>query len=148
MYAPEESGGTRLEENSPVARVAAAAGLVNGRRLVAIQGQGKPQTLCLLAEQREDRGVTPFRQNHIGIFPLEQARKSKRGRFAGLIELPTRSVHFDFESGVAAMRGIDARQPGEPNLHDLERRHFVVEGPFVVAARDGLDSVFGWDHLL
>ena len=40
------------------------------------------------------------------------------------------------------MGGINARQARQPNLHRFERRHFIVERPFVIPARDRLDFAF------
>src|ERR1700687_430018 len=139
MDATKKSCRARLEQDSSVTGVTASAGLVNGGGLVAIQGQRKLQAIRLLAKQGENGGIAPLGQNHIGVFPLDQSRKSKRGRLACLVEFPAPPIHFDLKSGAAAMRGICARWSGEPNLHDLEWWHFIVESPFIIAAFDGLD---------
>ena len=98
-----------LNKNPSVARVTASAGLLDGRGLVAIQGQRKLQAFRLLAKQRENSGVAPLGKNHVGVFALEQSRKSKRRRLACFVEFPASPIHFDFERGAATMRGIDAR---------------------------------------
>ena len=109
MDAAKKSCRARLEQNSSVARVTASSGLVNRGGLIAIQGQRKLQAIRLLAKQGENRGIAPLGKNHVGVFALDQSRKSKRGRFACLVEFPARPIHFDLKRGAAAMRGIDAR---------------------------------------
>ena len=106
---PEESGGARLEENSPVTRVAAAARLMNGSRLVAIQWQRKLQTFRLLAQQRQDRGVSLLGQNDIRVFAFDEARKSQSREVRRLRRAPSTFRPFRFPSAATVpMRRIDA----------------------------------------
>ena len=109
MDAAKKSCRTRLEQDSSVTRVTASPGLLNGGGLIAIQGQRKLQAFRLLAKQGENRGVAPLGKNHVGVFPLDQSRKSQRGRLACFVEFPACPIHFNFKRGAAAVRRIDAR---------------------------------------
>src|SRR5580692_8850956 len=109
MDAAKKSCRARLEQDSAVTRVTASAGLVNGGGLIAIQGQRKLQAIRLLAKQGENRGIAPLGQNHVGVFPLDQSRKSKRGRLACFVEFPACPIHLNLQCGSPTMSRIDAR---------------------------------------
>src|SRR5271154_4776458 len=103
MDTAKKSCRTRLEQNSSVAGVTASLRLLDRCRLIAVQGQRKLQAFRLLAKQREDCGIAPLGKDHVGVFAFNQPRKSKRGRFARLVEFPARPIHFDLKSGAAAV---------------------------------------------
>ena len=112
MDAAEKRDGAGLEKNPSVTRVAAAAGLLDGRGLVAIERQRRSQAFGLLAKQRKNSRVAPLGKNHVGVVAFEQPRKLNRRRLARFVELPASTVHFDFERRAATVRGIDPRKAG------------------------------------
>src|SRR5713226_10537836 len=124
--APKERDGAGFEKNPTVTRVAAPAGLLDGRGLVAIERQRRSQTFGLLAKQRKNSRVAPLGKNHIGVVAFEEPGKLNGRWLARFVELPASTVHFDFEGCPATVRGIDPRKARQPNLHNLEWRHFII----------------------
>src|SRR5713226_8348409 len=110
--APKERDGAGFEENPSVTRVAAPAGLLDGRGLVAIERQRRSQALRLLAKQRKNSRVAPLGKNDIGVVAFEQSRKLNRWRLSRFVEFPTSTAHFDFERRAATVHGIDPRKTG------------------------------------
>src|SRR6266550_8874873 len=68
--------------------------------------------------------------------------KSQCRRFAALVKFPASPIYLNLEGRSLPMCRIDAGASCESNLHNLERRHLVIERPFTVAAFDRLDSSF------
>src|SRR5206468_12522743 len=110
--AAKERDGAGFEKNPSVTRVAAPAGSLDGRGFVAIERQRRSQAFGLLAKQRKNSGVAPLGKNHIGVVAFEQSRKLNRRRLSRFVELPTSTVHFDFERRAATVRGIGPRKAG------------------------------------
>src|SRR6266446_8570542 len=106
MDASKERDGAGFEENPSVAGVAAAAGLLDGRGLVAIERQRRSQAFGLLAKQRKNSRVAPLGKNDIGVVAFEQSRKLNRRRLSRFVEFPASTVPFDFERRAATVRGI------------------------------------------
>src|SRR6266446_6832168 len=112
MDASKERDGAGFEENPSVAGVAAAAGLLDGRGLVAIERQRRSQSFGLLAKQRKNSRVAPLGENHVRVVALEEPGKLNGWRLARLVQFPASTVHFDFEGRAATVRGIDPRKTG------------------------------------
>src|SRR5580704_6080511 len=89
----KERDGAGLEKNPSITRVAASAGLLDGRGLVAIERQRRSQSFGLLAKQRENSRVAPLGKNDIGVVAFEQSRKLNRRRLSRFVELPASTVH-------------------------------------------------------
>src|SRR5438045_4448446 len=64
--AAKQRDGAGFEKNPSVTRVAASAGLLDGRGFVAIERQRRSQAFGLLAKQRKNSRVAPLGKNHIG----------------------------------------------------------------------------------
>src|SRR5436305_13074121 len=110
MDAAEEGDGAGLKQNPSVTCVAAAAGLLHGGGLVAIERQKRSQAFGLLAKQRKNSRVAPLGKNHIGVVAFEHSRKLNRRRLSRFVELPASTVHFDFEGRAPTVRAIDPRK--------------------------------------